>query len=78
VPDEPIDGKPPAESPPSVPDLDFQVKYQRAFEAVLWSKPAVSVYGAHRAVAGIGADANTIIAWSTTSSPWRAPITATR
>ena len=35
IPTDPIGGKPPAGSKPSVPDLDYQVKYQRAFEAVI-------------------------------------------
>jgi len=29
---------------PSVPDLNYQVAYQRAFEAVIWSMPAVAIY----------------------------------
>jgi hypothetical protein len=35
LPTDPLGGKPPAGSKPSVKDLDYQVKYQRAFEAVL-------------------------------------------
>jgi hypothetical protein len=45
MPTDPIGGKPPAGSKISVKDLDYQVKYQRAFEAVVWSMPAVAVYG---------------------------------
>jgi hypothetical protein len=37
---DPIGGKPSPGSKPSAPDLEYQVKYQRAFEAVLWSMPA--------------------------------------
>jgi hypothetical protein len=41
---EPLGGQPAAGSKPSVPDLGYQVKYQRAFEAVVWSIPAVAIY----------------------------------
>ena len=44
MPTDPIGGQPPAGSKPSVKDLDYQVKYQRAFEAVLWGIPAVGIY----------------------------------
>ncbi|MDX2447669.1 MAG: hypothetical protein QNK29_10805, partial [Desulfobacterales bacterium] len=40
MPTDPIGGQPPAGSKPSVKDLDYQMKYQRAFEAVLWGIPA--------------------------------------
>ncbi len=43
MPTDPLGGKPPAGAKVSVKDLDYQVKYQRAFEAVLWSMPAVSI-----------------------------------
>jgi hypothetical protein len=64
LPTDPIGGKPPAGSKVSVADLDYQVKYQRAFEAVLWSMPAVAIYGFTRGAMNIGADNNTILAWS--------------
>ena len=64
MPTDPIGGKPPAGSKPSVADLDYQVKYQRAFEAVLWSMPAVAIYGYHKAPVTLGGGANTIMAWS--------------
>ncbi len=41
---EPLGGQPPLGSKPSVPDLDEQVAYQRAFEAVLWAMPATAIY----------------------------------
>ena len=44
MPTDPIGGQPPAGSKPSVKDLDYQLKYQRAFEAVLWGIPAVAIY----------------------------------
>ena len=58
---EPLGGQPAAGARPSVPDLDYQVAYQRAFEAVLWSIPAVSVYGFYRAAMDIGGKDNTIL-----------------
>jgi hypothetical protein len=61
---DPIGGKPPAGSTPSVADLDYQAKYQRAFEAVLWSMPAIAIHGFHRASANIGAGPNVILAYS--------------
>ena len=36
MPTDPIGGQPPAGVKVSVEDLDYQVKYQRAFEAVIW------------------------------------------
>ena len=69
MPTDPIGGKPPAGVKPSVADLDYQVKYQRAFEAVLWSMPAVSIYGFHLAAAKLGAGANVILAWSKPAKP---------
>ena len=45
MPTEPIGGQPPAGAKSSVNDLDYQVKYQRAFEAVIWSMPAIGIYG---------------------------------
>jgi len=39
MPTEPRDGKPPAGATQSVGDLESQVTYQRAFEAVIWSMP---------------------------------------
>jgi hypothetical protein len=41
---EPLGGQPPVGSTPSVPDLDEQVAYQRAFEAVVWAMPASAIY----------------------------------
>ena len=43
MPTDPMGGKPPVGSKVSVSDLDYQVKYQRAFEAVLWSMPDVKL-----------------------------------
>lgn len=41
---EPLGGRPTLGSKPSVPDLDVQVTYQRAFEAVVWAMPATAIY----------------------------------
>jgi len=41
---EPLGGQPAPGSKPSTNDLDAQVAYQRAFEAVIWAMPAVSIY----------------------------------
>jgi hypothetical protein len=69
MPTDPLGGKPPAGSKQSVKDLDYQVKYQRAFEAVLWSMPAVSIYGFQRAPVAIGGGPNTVLAWSGPAKP---------
>jgi hypothetical protein len=69
MPTDPIGGKPPAGSKVSVEDLDYQVKYQRAFEAVVWSVPAVAIYGFYRGAMDVGADDNTILAWSKPATP---------
>jgi hypothetical protein len=41
---EPVGGQPPPGASQSVPDLESQVAYQRAFEAVLWAVPASAIY----------------------------------
>lgn len=41
---EPLGGQPPAGAKQSVRDLDEQLAYQRAFEAILWAMPASAVY----------------------------------
>ncbi len=69
MPTDPIGGKPPVGSKVSVKDLDYQVKYQRAFEAVIWSMPAVAVYGWFKGAKAIGAGNNTVLAWSGPAKP---------
>ena len=69
MPTEPLGGKPPAGSKPSVDDLTDQVTYQRAFEAVIWSMPAVAKYGLHRATFDMGAGNNVVLAWSEGAKP---------
>ena len=75
LPTEPLGGKPPAGAKQSVKDLDYQVKYQRAFEAVLWSMPAVGMYAYWHAAADWGAGSNAIIAWSKPSTPYMEGVT---
>jgi hypothetical protein len=41
---EPLGGQPAPGAVQSVPDLEAQVAYQRAFEAVLWAMPASAIY----------------------------------
>ena len=69
MPTEPLGGKPPAGSKPSVENLADQVTYQRAFEAVIWSMPAVAKYGLHRATFDMGAGNNVVLAWSAGAKP---------
>ena len=73
---DPIGGKPSAGSKPSVADLDYQVKYQRAFEAVIWSMPAIGIYGFHRTAVELGAGSNVILAWSKPARPNLEALTA--
>ena len=66
---EPRGGKPPAGSEQSVENLADQVTYQRAFEAVVWSMPAMIKYGMRRASFEIGGGDNVILAWSGGATP---------
>jgi len=61
---EPQGGQPAFGAKPSVPDLDEQVVYQRAFEAVVWAQPAVGLYGFRRAFIELGIRDNEINAMS--------------
>jgi hypothetical protein len=74
---EPLGGQPPAGTTASVRNFDYQLKYQRAFEAVLWFAPAVAIYR-FRAAAfeELGLDDNDIIAYSGTAMPKLEAITA--
>src|SRR5215831_175377 len=76
-PNEPLGGQPPEGSKPSVKDWDYQIKYQRAFEAVLWNMPAIAIYSFRRAAFNdLGAKDNDIIAYSATATPKLEAITA--
>jgi len=69
MPTDPIGGKPPAGAKVSVEDLDYQVKYQRAFEAVIWAIPSVSIYGFVKGMNKLGVEDNTIMAFSEPAKP---------
>ncbi|WP_081250697.1 DUF1254 domain-containing protein (plasmid) [Rhizobium leguminosarum] len=74
---ETLGGQPPAGAAASVKDFDYQIKYQRAFEAALWSLPMVQIYGFRRgAFNDLGAKENDIIAMSGTATPKLEAITA--
>lgn len=67
---EPLSGKPPAGTKASVTDFDYQIKYQRAFEAIIWSMPMTAGYGYRRgAVEGAGYKDNDIIYMSGGATP---------
>lgn len=70
IPTDPLNGKPPAGSKVSVKDLDYQVKYQRAFEAVMWSMPMIDMYGINNACLEVGGAPNVILAWSQGAKPY--------
>ncbi len=74
---ETLGGQPPAGSVSSVKDFDYQIKYQRAFEAVLWNMPAIAIYSFRRAAFDdLGVKENDIIAYSGTATPKLEAITA--
>jgi len=74
---EPLGGQPAPGAKPSVPDLEYQVMYQRAFECVIWSLPAVAIYR-FRAAAfeTFGITDNTILANSDVATPRLETLTA--
>src|SRR5262245_48009735 len=74
---EPHGGQPPAVAKPSVQDFDYQIKYQRAFEAVLWNMPAVAIYAFRRsAFEDLGCKDNDIVAYSAPATPRLEALTA--
>src|SRR5499433_1639845 len=69
-PGEPLGGQPPKGSKPSVNDWDYQIKYQRAFEAILWNMPAIAIYSFRRAAfETLDLKDNDIIAYSAPATP---------
>ena len=67
---EPLGGQPPKGAKTSIKDFDYQIKYQRAFEAVLWNMPAIAIYSFRRAAfTELGMKDNDIIAYSATATP---------
>lgn len=74
---EPLGGQPPSGSIPSVRDFDYQLKYQRAFEAVLWAMPATAIYSFRRAAfEDLGLTDYDIIAYSAPATPKLEALTA--
>jgi hypothetical protein len=74
---EPLGGQPPEGARCSITDFDYQIKYQRAFEAALWCLPAVAIYSFRRAAFDdLGLSDNDIIAYSGTATPKLEAITA--
>jgi hypothetical protein len=74
---EPRGGHPPKGSAPSIKDFDYQIKYHRAFEAVLWNMPAIAIYSFRRAAfTDLAMKDNDIIAYSATATPKLEAITA--
>jgi hypothetical protein len=74
---EPLGGQPPQGSTPSIKDFDYQIKYHRAFEAVLWNMPAIAIYSFRRAAFdNLGLKDNDIIAYSAPATPRLEAITA--
>jgi hypothetical protein len=72
-----LGGRPPAGAVSSIKDFDYQIKYQRAFEAVLWSLPLIQIRGFRRAAFhDLGAKDNDILAYSGTATPRLEAITA--
>ncbi len=67
--EEPRGGQPPMGSKPSAKNFVDQVTYQRAFEAVVWSMPAMIKYGMRRASFEIGGGDNVVLAWSAGAKP---------
>ena len=57
-------GKAPSDSHPSFTNYEDELKLRRAFEVVLWSVPAVEIYGFKRAIDEIGGGPNVVLAWS--------------
>jgi hypothetical protein len=73
---EPLGGQPAPGSKPSVTDLDYQVKYQRAFEAVVWAVPALGIYGFTKGFNALGLKPNEIIAYARPATPRLEALTA--
>lgn len=73
----PLGGQPAKGASPSIKDFDYQIKYQRAFEAVLWNMPAIAIYSFRRAAfTDLGMKDNDIITYSAVATPKLEAITA--
>jgi hypothetical protein len=74
---EPFGGQPPQAAILSLEDFDYQIKYQRAFESVLWAMPAMAIYRFRAAaLEDLGLRDNDILAWSGVATPKLEAITA--
>lgn len=74
---EPLGGQPPQDASSSISDFDYQIKYQRAFEAVLWAMPAMAIFRFRAAaLEDLGLKDNDIIAYSGVATPKLEAITA--
>ncbi|MGI9897457.1 DUF1254 domain-containing protein [Vibrio natriegens] len=74
---EPVGGQPPKGVMPSVGDFEYTVKYQAAFQTMLWSVPASAIYRFRGATMdAIGADDTTILSWHNTATPRLEAVTA--
>jgi len=73
----PLGGQPAEGASPSVKDFDYEVKYHRAFEAVLWNMPATAIYRMRAgAFEALGAKDNDIITYSAVTTPQAELLTA--
>lgn len=74
---ETLGGQPPVGATSSIKDFDYQIKYQRAFEAVLWNMPAIAIYSFRRAAFDeLGLKDNDFVAYSAPATPKLEAITA--
>jgi hypothetical protein len=76
MPNELLGGQPSAGSTPSVRDFDYEIKYHRAFEAMLWSLPATSIFAFRRAFDNLGLKDNDVVAYSGAATPKLEAVTA--
>jgi len=75
--DKPLGGEPSPGASVAIRDFDYQIKYQRAFEAVLWNMPAIAIYSFRRAAfEDLGLKDNDIIVYSAPATPKLEAITA--
>ncbi len=73
----PPGGQPLAGAKPSVPDLEEQVAYHRAFEAMVWAMPASAMHRFREGVLALpGVEDNVILAYSDTLRTKHKAITA--
>lgn len=67
---EPLGGQPPQGAVCTIEDFDYQLKYQRAFELVLWAMPAMAIYRFRAGFSDyLGMNDCDILAWSGNAPP---------